>query len=172
MICIFQGPTPMNLIASDVQTAIQEQVVACEHSPDVQERQDGCYDFQTRPETLDELHARLARENNVGVPVIQDMIARNVGGLDPTPQQVVTGETLRPGTREVLLSPNLVKDDGSPVQLADFPDNFSFGNGVTTNSWVTLRDGSVRVLSWVVFPDASEASVRANEAALRQLVEG
>lgn len=171
MLCIFQGPTPVNLIAGDVQTAVQAQVVACEHSPAVQERQDGCYDLQTRPETLDELHARLARENNVGVLVIQDMLARSVG-LDPTLQQVVNGETRRPGTRKVLISPNLVKDDGSPVQLADFPDNFSFGNGVTTNSWVTLRDGSMRVLSWVVFPDASEASVRANEAALRQLVEG
>lgn len=171
MLYIFQGPTPANLIAGDVQTAVEGQVAACEHSPTVQERQDGCYDFQTRPETLDELHARLADENNVGVLIIQDMLARNVG-LDPTPQQVVIGETRRPGTRKVRISPKLVKDDGSPVRLADFPDNWSFGNGVTCNVTVRLRDGSARVLSWVAFPDADEAVVTASYDALRQLVEG
>lgn len=35
-----------------------------------------------------------------------------------------------------------------------------------------FRGGSVRVLSWVAFPDADEAAVTASYDALRQLVEG
>lgn len=172
MLCVFQGPTPLNLSTGDVQKAIEAQIAPCPAGPVVQERKEGCYDFQFRPETLDETHARLVRENNVGAPVIADMLARNVPGLDSAPQQVVIGERRRPGARKVRISPNLVKDDGSPVRLVDFPDGFSFGNSVTTNSEVRFQDGSVRVISWVVFPDAEEATVIARYDALRQLVEG
>ena len=172
MLCIFQGPTPMDLIAGDVQRATEAQVAACEHSHTVQERKEGCFDLRTRPETPNELHARLAEDNGVGPSVVADLLARGVGGFDPSLRPVITGETRRGGTRKVRISPNLVKDDGSPVRLADFPDKFAFGNGVTTNSTVRLRDGSVRVLSWVVFPDAAEAVVTAGYDALRQLVEG
>ena len=172
MLCIFKGPTPINLIAGDIQAAVEAQIAPCEHGPTVQERQDGCYDFQTRPETLAEINARLAAENGVGAPVIADMLARNVAGLNSTPQPVKIGETRRAGPRRVRVSPDIVKADGSPVTLADFPDNFSFGNGVTCNSQVTLKDGSLHVLSWVVFPDAQEAAVEGNYETLRQLVEG
>ena len=172
MLCVFQGPTPMNLIAGDVQSAVDAQVVACDRSPAVQERREGCFDFQMRPETLDEIHARLAFENGISVPMVAHFLSQNVGGFDPTLKQVVVRETRRPGPRKVRISPNLVKDDGSPVRLADFPDNWSFGNGVTCNVTVRLRDGSLRVISIVVFPDADEAAVLANYAALQQLLEG
>jgi hypothetical protein len=173
MICIFLGPTPANLEAGDVQTAIHSQVAPCEHSPEIQERQDGCFRLERRPETLDEIHQRIGQEIKTAPQVVADLLARNVGGLDATPQMVTTGrETKVAGTRKVVVSPDLLKDNGKPVRLADFPEGFSFGNGVTTNSMVRLRDGSVRVISWAAFPDASEATVTAKADTLRQLVEG
>ena len=171
MLCIFNGPTPLNLTAGDIQTAIHAQVAPCEHAPSVQHRRDGCYDLQFRQETLDETHIRLSEENTVGVPVIQDMLTRNVAGFDATPKQVVIGATRRSGTHSVFISPNLVKDDNSAVTLADFPDGFDFGNGVTCNSPIRLRDGSMRIVSWASFPASSEEAATARRATLQQLIE-
>ena len=172
MLYIFRGPTPLNLIAGDIQTAIHAQVAPCEHAPSVQHRQDGCYDLQFREETLTEIHNRLSKENGISVAVVQDMLTRDVAGFDATPKQVVTGETRRSGTHSVFISPNLVKDDGTQVTLADFPDGFGFGNGVTCNTPITFRDGSVRIVSWASFPASSEAAAAARRATLQQLVEG
>ena len=172
MICIFAGSGP-NIDVGVIQAAVEAQVASCEHDPEVQERQDGYFNLQRRAETIDEVNSRLASENRVGVAAIEDMRARGVGGLDTTPRQVLTGvETRRAAAQQLMVSSNLVKDDSTSVTLADFPDGWSFGNGVTCNSDVTFKDGTRRIVSWVVFPDAAELTVRSAEALLRQLMEG
>jgi hypothetical protein len=84
----------------------------------------------------------------------------------------VVGAAKIAGTQPVYISPSALKQDGSAITLADFPDNWSFGNGVSCNTQVTLQDGTIKILSWVVFPDAQEDVVRSREAALKDLFEG
>lgn len=169
MLCIFKGRPKVggvNLDAGDIQVAVEAQVAGCEHDPTIQERQDGCYDFQARVETKNEMFARLASEQNVG-----ERVARAVFAAEAPSQQVITGEARR-SSRIVIVSDALLKDDGNPVTLADFPDGWSFGNGITCNSIVRLRNGTLSNMSWVVFPDATESIVRSRLTNLRQLMEG
>ena len=72
----------------------------------------------------------------------------------------------------IWVSPNLRKQDGSPITLADFPEEFSFGNGVTCNSWVTLKDGGRVLCSWMILNLTGKASMNAARLeTLRQLFE-
>lgn len=176
MLCIFRGPTPLNMTAGKIQSDISIQIGKAEHSTTFQERQDGPYDLEDRLETLDEVKVRLSSENRVGVAVIEDMLTRGIGNLDIAPQQVLTGaETKRPGLRKLMLSPNLKKANGGPITIIDFPDDFQFGNGVTCNSTVTLKDGSSHLFSWCILSPATAALVEGDSLkydALRQLMEG
>lgn len=153
MLCIFKGPTPSNLIAGDVQKAVEGQVCACEHDPTVQERQDVCYRLQLVTERPAGKKIRLG-DGTIG-EILEEEVTR------------VAGKKRMSGTRKVLFSSAL-----SGLTLADFPKSFSFGNGVTCNSMVTLRDGTIRCLSWAVFPDTQEATVNTKFETLRQLMEG
>lgn len=69
----------------------------------------------------------------------------------------------------VWISPNLKKADGSPVTLQDFPDGFSFGNGVTCNATVALKDGSILILSWLLTP---ADLIPGKLTAVQQIMEG
>ncbi|MFQ5852817.1 MAG: hypothetical protein ACE5JU_19840 [Candidatus Binatia bacterium] len=166
MLCIFKGPTPTNPAAGDVQSAVEAQVAPCEHANTVQERQDGCFDIQTRLETADEMYTRLMRQEGIGERATKVLFPN-----EQPSERVRTGETRR-ASQTVEISPALVKDDGSPVTLADFPDGWSFGNGVTCNAWVRLQDGSLHCMSWAVFPDADQATIKAKLPKLWQLMEG
>ena len=69
--------------------------------------------------------------------------------------------------RELAISPRLVG-----LTLDDFPAEWSFGNGVTLNARVHLKDGEAHRLSWVVFDDLDAPFIRANFLDLCEVVEG
>jgi len=77
----------------------------------------------------------------------------------------VTSEVRVLTSRRTRFSTNL-----AGVTLANFPAGWSFGNGITIGVMVPLDTGP-RLLSWAVFPDASEAAVNTNFAALQALME-
>jgi hypothetical protein len=176
MLLIFQGPSPMNLIAGDLQAAIHAQIGECEHSSTVQERSDGCYALEDRLETLDEVHTRLAEENNVGVIVIQDMLARGVLGLQGQPKRILTGKvTKRSGPRQIFVSPSLKTKSGRSITIADFHKPYRFGNGVTANYRAILQDGTSLFISWCVLDGPTSVAFLADpnkQTLLRQLMEG
>lgn len=153
MICIFSGPTPNNLIAGDVQKAVEAQVSLCEHDPTLQERKKGLYRLEMRTERPPGKKLRLPD-----------------GGIAETIEDEVTAVV---GRTRVTQSPRKVRFSPmvTNISLTDFPENWSFGNGVTCNVMVPMRDGTVRCLSWAVFPDASESTVNGKFDTLRQLME-
>ena len=58
------------------------------------------------------------------------------------------------------------------ITLDDFPDGHSFGNGITLNATVPLKDISQARISWVIFDDADAPFIRSHFAALCEVVEG
>lgn len=83
----------------------------------------------------------------------------------------IVAEALDLKPQEVMISPACVKSDGASITIDDFPDNWSFGNGVTVGATVSIAGSEPCVLSWAIFPDANAAAVRAKYATLRQLME-
>ena len=175
MLCIFLGPTktikqikgqkPIRLIAGDCQKNIHVKVGDCEHDPAIQERKKGCFKLKLVKETLEQARKR-----------ISEVHRKNHLPFDPASvtdadfETKTVGETKLP-TRTVFISPALRKDDGSKVTIDDFPDTWSFGNGVTCNSTVTLKDGSKRIMSWCVFPENMRWTVRTKYNTLRKIFE-
>ena len=153
-------------IAGDIQSQV-EGIASCEHGALEQLRAEGHFRHQTRLETEDEMYARYAGKQGVGEDIVRALVS---GSFLAAPQieQVVTGEiqVADQSQVEIITTPAL---DG--IALSDFPENFSFGNGVTTGNAVKLRDGSSQVIGWMVFPDSAAATVRtkANRAALRAI---
>ena len=158
MLCIFQGKERIrdanrNIIsegrdAGKIQTDIHTKVGQCEHSNAVQERKEGCFNLVLKTETITEAATRIRKEHeDKHFPF--DSATVKSGDC----QTSIVGETLSATPREVFISPLLKKDDGTPVVIADFPDGHKFGNGVTANSRVKLKDGSVRYFTWCVLPE-------------------
>ena len=176
MLCIFSGPTrtvkqipgqkPVRLIAGDCQKNIHTNVGDCEHSPAIQERKEGCFKFNLVKETLAQARKRIKGEHRKKhLPFDPATVT------DADCETKTVGETKLPA-RSVFISPALRKDDGSKVTIDDFPDSHSFGNGVTCNSTVRLKDGSKRIVSGCVFPENMEWTVRTKYNTLRKIFEG
>jgi len=161
MLCIFQGKERLrdavgSIIsdgrsAGDIQEDIHAQVGPCEHAATKQCRSGGLFALDLVKETIGAATKRL-REEHAKKHLPFD--ASTVRDEDCLTTQV--GESR--SSLVVFVSPSLLKDDGTPVTIEDFRDNHSFGNGVTANSRVELKDGSVRHLSWCVFPEGTTLS--------------
>ena len=70
-----------------------------------------------------------------------------------------------------MISPSCTKSDRTPITIDDFPDNWSFGNGVSVAVLVPGVTIGEERLSWAIFPDANAAAVRANYDTLRLIME-
>ena len=158
--------------AGECQRAIEATLAPCEHGPTVRHTQQGA-----RVGTLQQKMVLRRRADRSPVAAADEIGARGLGRptfdalyIEETETQVVN-ELPDPTYDEVLVSPSLVKKDGTQATLADFPDGFSFGNGVTTGSTVRLKDGTEYILSWVVIPPAQGPAVRARFADLRAMME-
>lgn len=185
MICIFAGPTKtiepavvvggqtvkkvVRRIAGECQSEIHLQCGdICEHSPTIQERKEGCFELNLKKETIAEATARIREEHR-----------RQHLPFDPNSVTEADCQTSTAGEkciakisdRTVIVSPALKKDDGTPVSIEDFPENFTFGNGVTCNSTVRFKDGSKRIISWCVCTDESESTVGAKFNIMRKIFE-
>lgn len=153
-------------IAGELQTLI-EGIAPCEHGGLEQLRAEGHFRHQTRPETEDEMYARYAGGQGVGEDIVRALVS---GGFltAPQPQQVYTSEirVTDPAQIEIITTSAL-----GGLSLSDFPESFSFGNGVTTGNTIKLRDGGLQTIGWIVFPDSVAATVRtrANRTALNAI---
>ena len=109
---------------------------------------------------------QMAIENQIG-PCEHDGSIQQTGvgcfRLTKVSEQEVTRS---PIDQDAVFSPSL---DG--LTLDNFPDGFSFGNGVGCNALVPMKDGTLHVLSWVVFPPSQAVAVRARYASLLSLME-
>jgi len=176
MLCIFKTPldphpdVPGKLIArrsaGDCQAACHTEIAICEHDPTVQHRKEGRY--------LLNLDRHLVFLGQPLTPVQAAALQRNpdLTLFDEVSEQVeVVSSDLDIIQREVIISPSCVKSDGTPITIDDFPDNWSFGNGVTVAGAVAIRGSRPCILSWVVFPDLSAPAVRASYNRLLEIME-
>ncbi len=186
MICIFAGPTKtiepavvvggqtvkkvVRRIAGECQSEIHLQCGdICEHSPSICERKEGCFELDLKKETIAEATVRIRLEHQrQHLPFDPNSVT------DSDCQTKTIGEKCiaKISDRTVMVSPALKKDDGSLVTIEDFPENFSFGNGVTCNSTVRFNDGSKRIISWCVCADENEATVMSKFNIMRKIFEG
>lgn len=187
MLCICQGPTLRTspagapgkvhrLDAGMVQRALAATVgLACEHSNTIQHRWNGravltIQERRIRKGASGLVLSEAAALRAAGDPLLAEMLPEQV-------ERTVVSETV--GPQESWTSPSVVhlctERAGQPVALADFPDGFAFGNGVTCNSWVRLSCGESKLLSWCVLTPAAWTRHRADAGAreaLRQIFEG
>lgn len=158
MLCIFKGKKKIrdeqgNVVsqgrdAGMILKDIQAQVCDCEISPTVQHKKEGKNILVLKKETIAQATKRLkAVHTKNHLPfdpstVVEDDLITSI-----------ESESIDPAPREVFISPNVKKGDGSPVTIDDFPDDMAFGNAVTANRRVDFDDGSSEYLTWVSIPD-------------------
>jgi hypothetical protein len=98
-----------------------------------------------------------------------DICWTKLGCFEVTP--AVAGETaqlLKEITDEVVISPSLIE---AGLTMLDFPDGFSFGNGVSCNSEVPMKGGAVFNLSWTVFPLSEGDHIHSTYDTLLEIME-
>jgi len=88
-----------------------------------------------------------------------------------TDQIEVVGEAQDVTPREVMISPACLKSDGLAITINDFPDGWTFGNEMTVEVTVPIKNSAPCVLSWAVFPDSRVAAVQAAYEDLRAIME-
>lgn len=134
---------------------------ACEHNPGVCYRKDGIRRTPMRSETPKERHERrIPAATNMEPKVAHRLYSFNPAMdlfVDEPLQAVPTGGTT------VAPADCFVSERLGGIDLSWFPEGFSFGNGVTTNSWVPLTNPATGertdvLLSWCVLsPTAAVA---------------
>ncbi len=170
MLYIFAGPTTVTqpaengnkakyLDAGEAQSLIG--FGNCEHDKDCQHRKEGRFQKTFRPETVEERKVRVG--SNIGrvrkaISRLASIVGRDVYADYPL-LNIETGEVVE--AQDVWISSNLKKDDGSPVTIDDFPENHSFGNGVSCNIQVRLRDGSIKLMSWCILTPLAHGNMNA-----------
>ncbi len=80
-------------------------------------------------------------------------------------------DTLDTSQMEVTFSDSCIKPDGTTITLDDFPDDFSFGNGITVASSVPIKGAGMMVLSWVCFNDTEKTIVKEKKIQLQNIME-
>ena len=145
MICIFKTPLDSHPVesgklvarrsAADCQEACHSQVSNCECDPTVRHQKEGRYllalerrrYFKGRP---------LTPEENAAVTANPDLLLFN----EIEERDEVIGEALDVTTREVMISPACVKSNGRKITIKDFPEGWTFGNGITVGVTVPIRN--------------------------------
>ncbi len=176
MLCIFKTPidphpeVPGKLMArhtaGECQKACHDQVAGCEHDPTVTHHKEGRYllaterkqYFKGKPLTPQQETA-LNRSPNL-------RLFNDIDEID-----VVVDVALDLNRREVMISPDCVKSDGTPITIEDFPDGYDFGNGMSVAVTVPIKGSDACILSWATFPDADADAVRARYDTLQQIME-
>lgn len=157
--------------AGEAQSLI-EAVCPCEHGPTFSHTREGA-----KRGTLQAQAVLKWRESRSPVRVEDLPKARATANpvfdalyVEETETRVVN-ELPEPASDEVWVSPTLVKKDGSPVTIADFPDGWSFGNGVSCGVTVRLKDGTEVIVNWCVIPQTQRATALANLTQIREAME-
>lgn len=190
MLCIFKTPLePTGTIggdglakvrakrpAGDVQLGVEAAIGKCHHGPDIQFRKEGAKRLTLATAIVVKRRADGSKVNDTEAASAKAQPKPFFDALY-TEEAVttVTGEIADAALNRVKVSPSLVKPNGSPVTLADFPENFAFGNGTTVGVKVRLKDSAEPVaLSWCLLEGPVADAVLADAGryeALRQLME-
>jgi len=164
------------LAAGDVQLGIESAIGQCAHARDIQFRQNGAKRL-TLQDTV--VVRRRADRSPAGATEVADAKKQPLPFFSALyseeTESIVVGEAVEAPLNRVKVSPSLVKPDASPVMLADFPDNFAFGNGTTVGVTVPLKGFSQPVtLSWCLLESNVADAVLADPdryETLRRLME-
>lgn len=134
--------------SSEIQNEIQKKNKDCEHLKTIKHTKEGRELLTLKKETILEAQIRLKNKHNKEhLPFDPLTVTEN------DLQEEVISSTLSQNPREIYISPSLIKKDGTKITIDDFKDGFSFGNGVTANSSVQLKDENNYFLTWCVFPE-------------------
>ena len=149
MLCIFKGnpitDTTRGRDSLDMQTLIEAQVAALEHSSTVRHTVQGL-NRVTVESVYFNTDGNALSESEKAYIDSQDDNLKSILGVRPGEQDLA--DTLDLGvTRVVHISNSL-----SGLTMDLFMDDHSFGNGCTSNSTVVLKDDSQIRISWCVFP--------------------
>lgn len=163
MLCIFKANTVTNKYhpsAGETQAIIESKITPAEHSPTVQHRKEGKFKL-----SLKTIKSWQGKELT---PQAEQALNRNpdLALLLGQPEEIITVTDEKKESGQVILSPSL-----NPLTLADFPDGFAFGNGVTCNVKVQMKDGTEHLLSWAIFPEDEAPTVIDSYQKLRAIFE-
>ena len=152
MLCILKGVNPTDSTrgrnALEMQALIEAQITALEHSSAVRHTVQGLNRVTVESVYFDKAGAALSESEKSYIDS-QDADLKSVLGIRSGEQD--TADTLDLGvTRSVNVSTSL-----SGITIDSFEDDHSFGNGVTSNSPIVLKDSSIVNLTWCVFPDGT-----------------
>ncbi len=151
----------------------------CEHGHGVQHRADGVWLTAMRQETAEQRYYRRMRENGIEEKVIRRAFPfkpdADPFNNEPVLLLAANLPVKRPQAPECYGSDALNAACGGMVDLSWFPDGFSFGNGVTTNSWVPLTNPTTGerktvLLSWCVLSPATAARHKADAGVRRAVI--
>ena len=160
-------------IAGEVQVVTVNAVGPCEHRPTVGYFPDGLHHRDiVAVENPRERYQRRLKE--LGQEHFAKMLPFKAD-TDPFAEEPLAVKTLGPLTitsyaeDQVWISPKIDDALGRKLDFNDLPEGFTWGNGVTCNSWVKLKTGEAILLSWCVLADDTAAAVKADKSRWRTL---
>ena len=146
----------------------------CEHSPNKEYHREGLVQVATRLETPEERWFRRLKDNGIEEKVAHNLFPYNVvrDFFADEPLQVITlGKALTTQPTEVWCSEQTCDKTHTAPTALWFPENWSFGNGVTTNVWVKGPDGTLHLCSWAVVVPSFLQRVNKDKGIQRMLCE-
>ena len=160
-------------IAGEVQAAIVSGVGPCEDNPLIGHFPDGLHRRTVLEyENPRERYAR--RLNELGQAHLAKMIPFKAD-TDPFADEPAAIKTFGPLTvtpyavEPCYISPRIDDALGRKLDFDDLPEGWTWGNGVTCNSWLHLKTGEAILLSWCVLSPATALAVKASPPRWRTL---
>lgn len=101
----------------------------------------------------------------VGVDTVKDKnIGASKAGIYDASDKLVGGASV-----QFVIDPSVTKANGTPLTVADIPNDMAFGNGVTVGG-IQLANGEIVDTIHFVFSSADAATVTANLEKIRQVL--
>ena len=131
-----------------VQEAIQTQIGGCIHDPTIQETSLGRLRLAIRQETSEERLTRIQTNLiNSGLKLTAEA-AEAMWDINDI-QQIISAKAFEEISRHIVIHDSIINpNNGKSLEWADIKDDFNFGNGVTCNSSITLKDDTKIPASW------------------------
>jgi len=156
MLLIFDGKEKD---AGEIQKLIEEQITDCEHNEEIAHEKEGLARLNLNTKKIWQGKELSIEKENI---LSRNEDLKNLFG-EPKEEKTVINRVIE--DRETIISSSL------NIAISDFPDGFSFGNGVTCNAQVVLNNGNVKRLSWVVFNKDKKSIVDSKYEKLKDIFE-
>ena len=160
-------------IAGEVQAVLESAVGPAEHDPLVGHFPDGLHRRSVLAwETPKARYVR--RLHELGQDHLAVMIPYSESAdpfaLEPLAVKTFGPLTITPYAVEpAYISPRIDDALGRKLDFDDLPEGWTWGNGVTCNSWLHLKTGEAILLSWCVLSPATATAVKASPTRWRTL---